>query len=243
MDWMAQKGALRGYFQGSRDLFTSLVLVMPLFFAYQIGVLMTGGLRNGVDFVTTFLFIAFDGNILAYLGFNALVLLTFLVMLAKLRDKGHFHPRYLPWMLVESTVLALLFGTVVVALIRTIGLGELLAAGGGRPMGFIDKIVMSMGAGLYEELVFRLFLMGGMFWALTKPLGMGRVPAALLAVVASSIIFSAAHHLAEPFTISAFTFRIFAGVLFAVIFHVRGFAIAAYTHAFYDVWVMVFKNA
>jgi hypothetical protein len=35
---------------------------------------------------------------------------------------------------------------------------------------------------------------------------------------------------------------VFAGVLFAVIFHVRGLAVAAYTHALYDVWVMVFHQ-
>jgi membrane protease YdiL (CAAX protease family) len=180
---------------------------------------------------------------MAYLGFNAAVLVGFAVMLGMLRKKGHFSGRYLPWMFLESVVLALLFGTMVIALINTIGLGGLLAAAGGREMDFMDKIVMSLGAGLYEELVFRLFLMGGIFWALTNPLGMNRITAAVLAVIVSSVIFSAAHHIAEPFTMSAFTFRVFAGMLFALIFHLRGFAIAAYTHAFYDVWVMVFKNA
>ena len=46
----------------------------------------------------------------------------------------------------------------------------------------------------------------------------------------------------EAFTMGAFVFRFFAGVIFAVIFQTRGFAIAAWTHAIYDIWVMVFLN-
>jgi membrane protease YdiL (CAAX protease family) len=237
------KGGLRAYLSGSRDLFTSLVLVMPLFLFYQVGVLLTGGLRNGVDFVTTALFSVFGGSVLAYGAFNLAVLGGFGVALAVLRKKGTFQPRLFPWMLLESAIYALFFGSIVIWLIQSIGLGGLLsAAGAPAQMGFLDKLVMSAGAGLYEEIVFRLFLMGGMFFALTRLLGVPRVMSAVLAVVASSVIFSAAHHLTEPFTMSAFTFRVVAGMLFAALFQLRGFAVAAYTHCFYDVWVMVFRN-
>ena len=111
--------------------------------------------------------------------------------------------------------------------------------------GLVTKLVMSVGAGLYEELAFRLFLMGGLFAAMHKIGGLHRVLSAVVAVVVSSLIFSAVHHvgnMGEAFTMSAFVFRFFAGVVFASLFQVRGFAIAAWTHALYDVWVMVFLN-
>ena len=207
----------KGYLEGSRDLSTSLVLVIPLFFFYQVGILLTGGMRNGVDFVTDLVMLASGGNILGYVAFNVVVLVGFIVALTSLRKKGHMAPRLIPWMLLESCVYALLLGSVVISVISSLGLGALLAAGD-KPaeMTFVTKLVMSAGAGLYEEVVFRLFLMGGMFLAATRLLGLNRIVAATLAIVVSSVIFSAVHHISEPFTMSAFVFRIFAGILFGL---------------------------
>jgi hypothetical protein len=67
--------------------------------------------------------------------------------------------------------------------------------------------------------------------------GMGHVN------IVSSLIFSGVHHLGsmgEAFTLGAFAFRFFAGVVFAALYQARGFALAAWTHALYDIWVMVF---
>ena len=238
------RGGLRSYFSDSRDLFTSLVLVMPLFFVYQLGILATGGLRNGVDFVSNVLFLVFDGNALAYVGFDFLVLVAFAVALGVLRKRGQFEPRRMPWMLLESAVYALLLGSVVIAMMSAIGLDGLLAAGA-KPhaMTLVDKLVMSAGAGLYEEIVFRLLLMGGMILALTRVVSLPTIVAVPIAIVVSSVLFSAAHYIAEPFAMSSFIFRIFAGILFAIIFRARGLAVAAYTHCLYDVWVMVVHGA
>ena len=235
----AAPGGVRAYLQQSREPLTALIAVLPLFVAYQLGILVAGGARNGVDFVSDLLHLAFQGSMLGYLIFNGVVLAGFFGAVVYLRRNGELHPRLLPMMLVESAIYALLVGGVDNTLIHVTGLSGLLAAGGSAP-GFITKIVLSAGAGLYEELVFRLFLMGGLFYALHRIAGIGRFGAAAVAVVASSLIFSAAHHIVEPFTMNAFVFRFFAGVVFAALFQVRGFAIAVWTHVLYDVWVMVF---
>jgi len=233
------------YFAQSREPLTALVAVLPLFVAYQIGILLTGGVRNGVDFVSTALFAVFGDNISGYLGFNAAVLVAFLVAVAVLRKNGELHPRLFPMMLLESTLYALLVGVVINVIMNATGLSALsvpMAAAEAKP-GLIYKLVMSVGAGLYEELVFRLILLGGLFAILNRMLGVQRILAAVVAVVVSSLIFSGIHHvgsMGEAFTMGAFTFRFFAGVVFAVIFQTRGFAIAAWTHALYDIWVMVF---
>lgn len=238
---------LRGYLDDSRDPFNSAILLVPLFLFYQVGILATGNLRNGVDFVTSTLFAAFNGDLTGYLAFNAIVLVGFAVAIVILRKKGHFSPRIIPWVLLESTLYALVFGSAVIAMIRGLGLGGLLAvelaADAPAKMGLIDKVVMSAGAGLYEEIVFRLVLMGGLFWLAKNVVALPRFLAAALALVISSVIFSAVHHISEPFTMSAFTFRVFAGAAFAFLYQTRGLAVAAYTHALYDVWVMVFREA
>jgi membrane protease YdiL (CAAX protease family) len=99
--------------------------------------------------------------------------------------------------------------------------------------------VISAGAGFHEELIFRVIVMGGLAWLLTGLTGPGR--AWIVALVLSSLVFSLAHHVGpvgEPFTFAAFVYRTLAGVFFALVYHVRGFAVAAWTHALYDVYVL-----
>ncbi|MCA9638481.1 MAG: CPBP family intramembrane metalloprotease, partial [Myxococcales bacterium] len=60
-------------------------------------------------------------------------------------------------------------------------------------------------------------------------------------LVISSLVFSLAHHVgpaAEAFTFDAFVYRTLAGVFFAIVYQLRGFAVAAWTHALYDVYVL-----
>lgn len=230
--------SIRRYLKQSHDPLTSLVLILPLFLAYQIGVLTTGGVRNGVDFMTDFLFLVSGGSLLGYLGVNAAILLGLVFAIFWLRRTNQFRPQLFPWIMLESAIYAVFFGSAVLYLARFFGFGALLAIGG-----LSNRLVMSIGAGLYEELVFRWMLMSGLFLLGTRYL---RQPAWLVGIAAllvSSVVFSAVHHIgnmAEAFTLSAFIFRFFAGVLLATIYSVRGLAVAVYTHAFYDVIVLVF---
>jgi len=249
---------LRAYLNDSKDPLNALVMVTPLFVAYQLGILFTGGVRNGVDFVTDMLLLVIGGALsfatgsaskgavlTTYLVVNALVLVAALSAIAVLRKKGALHPRLWPLVIVESTVYALLFGSAVQLMMRAFGLDALLAAGAADEMSPFVGLVSSIGAGLYEEIVFRLFLMGGLF-ALFSRLPGGRIGfAAFGAVVVSSAIFSLVHHfgpMGDPFTFGVFFFRFFAGVILAAVFSLRGFAVAVYTHAIYDVLVLVIRG-
>jgi membrane protease YdiL (CAAX protease family) len=95
------------------------------------------------------------------------------------------------------------------------------------------------GAGLYEEVLFRLLLLPALVWCFER-LGFSAIPAACWGLVTSSLLFSAAHYvgpLGDTFAIYSFTFRFLAGMFFASLFLVRGFGIAAGTHAVYDILV------
>lgn len=245
---MSKKGTARigfkSYLEMSRDLGTSLVLVIPLFVLYQIGILMTGGIRNGVDFASDVLWAITEGSMLGYLGINMGVLIAFIGGVFYLKSRGELHPRIFPFVIAESTVYALLLGGAVIQLMSSLGMGALLATGGAGDYGILTSFVLSIGAGLYEETVFRLFLMGGLFLAAVKFLDIPNWMAAVGAVLISSLIFSGVHYigaLGDPFTLGSFMFRFFAGVLLAAIFYLRGFAVAVYTHAIYDIIVMVFQ--
>jgi membrane protease YdiL (CAAX protease family) len=249
---------LRDYLRDSKDPLNSLVMVTPLFVAYQLGILFTGGVRNGVDFVTDMLLLVLQATLevtigqsskgavlTAYLVVNAGVLLAALIAIGILRKKGALHPRLWPIVVGESTVYAFLFGSAVSLMMSAFGLDALLAAGADTEMSPFVGLVSSIGAGLYEEIVFRLFLMGGLFALFSRVLGERVGVAAIAAVVVSSAIFSFVHHIGpmgDPFTLGVFFFRFFAGVILAAIFTLRGFAVAVYTHAIYDVLVLVIRG-
>lgn len=263
-DTRPTRRGLRAYFQASRDPLNSVLLVLPLFVAYQIGILGTGGLRNGVDFMTDVILAAvavvlglFVGEVsegtvlLGYIVFNLAVLAALGIAVWVLRHKGHFQPRLWPALLLESAVYAVFFGSAIRLMMAVFGFDGPLAivdqaalplAKGAQSFSPFQGLVTSVGAGLYEEIVFRVGLLGGTYAILTRWAKVTNVLAAAAAIVTSSLIFSAVHHLGsmgDAFTISVFVFRFFAGVLLSLIYSVRGFAVAVYTHAIYDVIVLV----
>ncbi len=227
-----------------RNLLTSLLLVFPLFFLYQLGVLFTLPLLNGADFVTTLLFSSLGLSIRGYLVFLGAVVLAFAIGLAVLKRTQSFNGRVIVPVLLESLIYALTMGSLIVLVMtRVLGLPPTLAAGLSE-QGLVTRLVMSLGAGVYEETVFRLGLLSGCIGLFHRVMGMNRWVAVPSAVIVSSVAFSLVHYLppmGDPFSLGSFTFRGLAGVAFAALFKLRGFAVAVYTHAFYDVFVLVFQ--
>lgn len=230
------------YHRRSRRLISSLVMVIPLFVLYQIGVLTTGGVRNGADFMTDLMWLAAGGELEYYLWINVGLLVGFVVAALVLIRRGGFEVRLWPWVIVESSVYAFFLGAVVLQIMEFLGAGAALNTAGSQYDTIFEVLILSIGAGLYEELVFRLLIMGGLFWLLSRLFRWPSWMAAVAAVMISSLAFSAVHHLGalgDPFSPEVFIFRFVAGVVLAVLFYLRGFAVAVYTHAIYDVLVLL----
>lgn len=103
------------------------------------------------------------------------------------------------------------------------------------------QVISFVGAGIYEEVLFRLVLFSGLVWVANQ-VGSGARLAVLFAAVASALLFSAAHHVGpygERFDGYAFLFRSLAGLYFTFLYQWRGFGIAVGAHACYDVIVGV----
>ena len=104
---------------------------------------------------------------------------------------------------------------------------------------------MALGAGFYEEIVFRAGIFGIGALVIRSAIGKGftgtiaRFVWALYAAAA----FAGWHYvgaLGDPWDAQSFVFRAVCGLTLTAIFAFRGFAPAVWTHAIYDVWVMVF---
>ena len=103
-------------------------------------------------------------------------------------------------------------------------------------------LVLSIGAGIYEELVFRLIAFTLLSFVFIDLMGMKRGWAGLLMVVSSSLLFSLYHYLGhEQFDLRTFAFRTAAGAYFGAVFIFRGFGITAGTHAAYDIYIVALR--
>jgi hypothetical protein len=235
---------MRRQAENPRNLLTSLILVFPLLCAYQIGVLFTLPMLNGADFVTTLLFQTLGLSIRGYLGFMAVGTALFAIAVALLGRKQHFNGRMVIPVLLESSIYALTMGSLIVLVMtRFLGISPHLA-GGLAGQGLVTRLVMSIGAGVYEETVFRLGFLGGLAKLMEKVGGLGRWVAIPVAFLLSAAAFSAMHHLppyGDPISVGLFTFRLLAGVFFGLLFWFRGFAVAVYTHALYDIYVLLIR--
>ena len=230
------------------DPLTSLLLVFPLFLAYQIGVLLMPSVYNGADLITSEMLRLLHGNSGTYLLLNLGLAAAFVVLMLVMRRKNEFDPRLFVPVLLESAIWAITMGSlicfVMVDLLHVDPKMAIVCATGPEQASFLSKIVLSLGAGVHEELVFRLIMVGGGTWLLSNVLGLRRPIAIVLTMLVSSVLFSAAHHVigGEPFHTGAFTYRILCGLVFATIFQTRGFAVAVYTHALYDIYVLLVRG-
>jgi len=228
-----------------KNLLTSLVLVFPLFLIYQVGVLFTLPVLNGADFLTVFLFRNLGLSARAYLAYTIAVAILFAIAVAVLRRKQRFDPKLILPVLVESAIYALTMGSLIVFLMtRVLHVSPRLAGGVIAEQGMGTRFVMSLGAGVWEETVFRLGIMTGVAVLFERVFGFGRWIAILLGLIVSAVLFSAMHHIppyGDPLHVGVFVFRALAGCFFGLIYWLRGFAIAVYTHALYDIYVLLVR--
>lgn len=239
---------VRSYWELSRSHRYSLLYALPLLALYELlelvaPVRMSGGVvRNGADVLLTSLFTAALGP-RGPLVFMALVIGGALVLIWRDRTAGRLQPRIFAFMALETLALALAFGLVVgIATMKLVGPLRAMAAGAGGVQNIspLARLTLSLGAGLYEELLFRVVLVALIANGF-RLVGFGRVLSGAIGAVVGALIFSAFHYLGplgEPYQLESFVFRAIAGLAFSAMYLLRGFGITAWTHAVYDVLVM-----
>lgn len=249
----------RGYWHDSRSPRYSLTFALPLLVLYE---LMAAGLSEGSNGVRNGADVLLKSAFQAVLGsrgqpvFGALLVGTMLVFIIRdlRRASGGLKGSTFVAMLAESVALAGVFGTVVGLLTAQV-VGAVAGAGGaggtGLAMGGLDGVgwptalMVSLGAGLYEELLFRVILVSVLLWSAKKLFGWGPVASGIFATLTAALIFSAFHYVGpygDRLELASFTFRAIAGVAFSALYIVRGFGITAWTHALYDVLLLVTRG-
>jgi len=216
-------------------------MALPLLLAYELLIIYTQSnywvRRNAADvWIRTFL-TAFDLKA-QHLTFVMIGILLALIPIAKMRSKGiSIKINYFFLMLLESFAYSVILGVVLQFIL--LRLGGLSASGFGNDV--LQNIALSLGAGFFEEIVFRVLLLNLLLF-LSKLFFKISLVTVVFSVLVSSLLFSISHYvgsMADSWQLYSFMFRWIAGMLFTVLYFIRGFAITAYTHALYDIWVLV----
>ena len=232
------------YYRDSRSTRYAVLFAAPLLVAYEMSAWLLSsptapGVRNGADVLLKSLFVQFGGRN-GVVAFEVLLTLVGLVLVVRdwRRHPGPLRWRVFPLMLVESVVLAAAIG-VVLRYATAAVLHVFLLATPSR-LGTPTQLMVSLGAGIYEELLFRVILVGVLSVLAKRVFGWGPRGAGLFAVLSSALVFSAFHYIGaygDPMQLSSFLFRFLAGLVFSTLYVLRGFGITAWTHAWYDVIV------
>lgn len=235
------------YWRAARMPRYSLLFALPLLALYEALALLfreeMRGVRNGADVMLKGLagaVVGRDGP-LAVLGLA--VLAGAWLVWRDLRTGGGLRGRVFLGMAAESVALALAFGlvvgTVTAQLLRPLGV---MAIAPLDSLGPISLFVISLGAGIYEELVFRVLLVGLLAWGGRVVLGWRAGTAGVVAAVVGALVFSAVHYIGaygDPFQLASFIYRFVGGLAFSAMYLTRGFGVTAWTHALYDVFLLV----
>lgn len=221
------------------DAWCDLVLTLPMFVGYHLGVIFLP-VRNAADVVTRELVALANHDMVAYGGLTLAIGGAYALLLI-LAGRGHA----LRWsrfalMAAEGVLYAFAMRVVANYVVGRVFLAPRM------PLGTFAGLVMSFGAGFYEEIAFRVLLFGAglkaiaVFYPLSNSLRRLLVPIGW--AFASAAVFSAWHYvgaLGDSFDAQSFLFRWVCGAVFVVIYAFRGFAPAVWTHTVYDIWAMV----
>jgi membrane protease YdiL (CAAX protease family) len=241
------------YFSISRAPRYSLSFALPLLMLYEAMAASiqraNGGLRNGADVLLKSAFTAIAGPRGPLIFAVLLVTVMIALIVRDVRRSGDgLRGRVFGLMLAESVVLAIVFGFVVgIITAQLISTLRPLAIGGALDrLGLSSALVISLGAGLYEELLFRVILVGALVWIAKHLMGWGPTAASIFAVLGGALVFSAFHYIGpygDRMELGSFVFRTIAGLAFSGLYVTRGFGITAWTHALYDVFLVAARGS
>jgi hypothetical protein len=255
--------AAPGYLERSQQPLQSLIFLLPLVAFYELGTLIY--VNNNAHGPTSFIYARsllrdfFDlfGASAYYLP--AAIVIAVLVALHITRgDPWRCEPKLYGLMALEALTLAVplfVFGLVIARRPEAAGvidetiitpLQHLATNGGSSPDAsgpgtWQARLVFSIGAGIYEELLFRLIAIALLHLLLVDVLALPEHVGAFGAVGGSAIAFALYHFSSDnPFSIGLALYYTGTGVYFAGVYVLRGFGIVAATHALYDVYIVLY---
>ena len=230
---------MNSYWRSTRSPLYSFLFTIPLFLIYEIGIFLTSSddmfvLRNGADALMRQILATFGIAGLYWVGaiFFIGFIITFILQ-RKYWEETQIHSNYFLLMMVESVVWSVLiyFLMTNVYLLLMNPTGSML----------VQQVTLAVGAGIYEEFLFRVLLIAGISVILGFIFQWSDKSRNWAAMVIAAGIFSSFHFIGEYgdfFSFNIFMVRFLAGIALGTLYFLRGFGITAWSHAVYDLIVL-----
>ena len=241
------------YFDDAHRPLHCLVFLLPMVIFYELGsILVAPNLPEAIEsrviaFQLLRQFFALFGATSFYLPGLAVV-----VILLAWHVAANQPWKLNRWTLLGMTIESMLLAIPLVVFSQVVGqyaAGQVLAAAGEQVLAaapapaWPNELLLSIGAGIYEELLFRLILISLLSILLVDLLKTSVHTALVAMVFISAAAFSGYHYLGqEQFTWPSFVFRTCAGVYLAGMFVLRGFGVTVGCHATYDIMALVLNT-
>ena len=228
------------YLHDSRSALYSFIFTLPLFFIYETGIIFLSNddiviIRNGADFLlrnileSFGIFGLYSLGVVFFIGFSVSYLIYF-----RSEDNKNIKAEYLFAMMVESifwsAILYFLLSKFMLVLMNPIG------------KTIIQQVILAIGAGIYEEFLFRVVLISGLSFVIGFIFLWNDILVKVSALIVSAGIFSAFHFFGDYgdfFSIELFLIRFVAGIILGLLYYFRGFGITATSHSIYDLIVLI----
>lgn len=235
--------AINRYHHQSKGLLYSYLICIPLLLAYEALILIS---QPGSRYMVRISVDSWFKSVFTYFGLDAIsttllvaAVIGGFILYRKRADLGHLRKQYFLFMIAESLVYAIVVSLAIGSFLSS--LFAMQADGGIQQLTKLQQLALSLGAGLYEELFFRVILVSLLIY-LFNFLFSKRKYAVTGAVLLAALIFSGVHYVGlygDNFNLISFLFRFLFGLALNLIYVIRGFGVAAWTHALYDVLIVL----
>lgn len=233
---------MKSYFYRSKSLPNSFLFILPLLILYEVGIALYGSnIKNTADIIvkTPLMFLGRNGSLI----FNSLVIVFLMVSLFYVEKEYRFSPLVFFPMLMESILYTLILGLGLGTVVYRILLPYILdTLANPHSTDIWMGIILSLGAGVYEEIVFRFLLITSLYFIFATLLKVNEFASATVSIILSTSLFTIMHYvgaLGDTVTYANVTFRFLSGAVLSIIFLFRGLGITVYTHAIYDVLLVL----
>lgn len=237
---MTEKFVTISYWRVTKNFYYSLIFILPMLFLYEVMCWIqyfdkSAEIRNGADVLIRHLILGIGNN--SELVYGLILLIIFFGVMYFNRSavkNGQLKFTFLLLMIVESLLWCI--GFLIVMSVSE----KLLLSIMDRNI-IPEQFYLAIGAGIWEELLFRVGVIGLSLSFLTKVMGYSGFYSVFTAIIFSALIFSIFHYLGpygDNFSYKSFYLRTTAGIFLGSLYLFRGIGITVYTHIFYDMAII-----
>ena len=228
------------YWKVTKNIYYSLIFIFPMLFLYEMMCWIQyagkySEVRNGADIFIRQLIMGFGNHSESIYGLLLMIVFFGIIFLNQnVVKKGSLKFTFLFYMFIES-------------LLWSLGFLILMSISEQVILSILDRNIipeqfyLAIGAGIWEELLFRLGAIGICLSILTKIIKYSGIFSALIAIIIAAVLFSLFHYIGpfgDIFTYKSFYIRTWAGIFLGSLYLFRGLGITAYTHIFYDMAII-----